>query len=94
LILLPSSSGRPIALSQAEERLVPIAKITGQGLAAIAVSVGLLWTCLVAERMTMNRAVVRRAQLMRELRQLQQRNRTVPASTPLPGHRRPQVKIG
>jgi hypothetical protein len=68
---------------------MPIAKITGQGLAAIAVSVGLLWACLVGERLTLNSAVARRAQVMREMRQLQLRNRTVPASTPIPHRSRP-----
>ncbi|MBS1857848.1 MAG: hypothetical protein JST11_20940 [Acidobacteria bacterium] len=63
---------------------MPIAKITGQGLAAIALSVALLWGCLITEQVMLNHSYVRRAQVMRELRQLQLLNRTQPASTPAP----------
>ena len=62
---------------------MPIAKITGQGLAAIALSVALLWACFVGERLIVKRSAIRRAQVMRELRQMQLRYRTEPASTPV-----------
>jgi hypothetical protein len=63
---------------------MPIAKITGQGLAAITLSVALLWSCFVAERLISQRSLTRRAQVMRELRQLQlQQHRAEPASTPV-----------
>ncbi len=65
---------------------MPIAKITGQGLAAIALSVALLWTCLVSERLILNRSYAERAQVMRELRRMQLLHRTVPASAPMPVH--------
>ncbi len=61
---------------------MPIARITGQGLAAIALSVSLLWTCLIAERVTLHHAAARQAQLMRELHQLQINHRAQPVSAP------------
>jgi hypothetical protein len=63
---------------------MPIARITGQGLAAIALSVALLWACLVGERMLLNHSLAQRAQVIRELRQLQLDHRTVPVSVPMP----------
>lgn len=63
---------------------MPIAKITGQGLAAIALSVALLWACFVGERLILNRTYAKRAQVIRELRQMQNLHRTQPVSTPLP----------
>jgi hypothetical protein len=63
---------------------MPIAKITGQGLAAIALSVALLWACFVGERLILNRTYAQRAQVIRELRQMQHVHRTQPASTPMP----------
>ena len=65
---------------------MPIAKITGQGLAAMALSVALLWACLVSERLILNRSYAERAQVMRELRRMQLLHRTVPASVPMPVH--------
>ena len=63
---------------------MPIAKITGQGLAAIALSVALLWACFVGERLILNRTYAQRAQVMRDLRQMQHAHRTQPASVPMP----------
>ena len=54
-----------------EERLMSIAKITGPGLAAIAVSVALLWGCLIGERVMVRRASTERALVMRDLQRLQ-----------------------
>ena len=48
---------------------MPIAKITGQGLAAIACSVGLLWGCVVLNRVQSARALEERVRLMQEVRQ-------------------------
>jgi hypothetical protein len=62
---------------------MPIARITGQGLAAIALSVALLWACLIGERLILKRSTARRAQVMHQLRQMQLRNNTQPASTPV-----------
>ena len=58
---------------------MPIAKITGQGLFAIACSVALLWTCLFAERVIVHRAAGERRQLLQEMKPI----RRIP--TPLPG---------
>ena len=63
---------------------MPIARITGQGLAAIALSVAILWGCLIGERVMLNHSYAERAQVMRELRRMQVRQRVQPASTPTP----------
>ena len=63
---------------------MPIAKITGHGLVAIGLSVGLLWASFVGERLIMKRSYARRAEVMRDLRQMQLRHHTEPASTPMP----------
>jgi len=74
---------------------MPIAKITGQGLAAIALSVALLWTCLIGERVMVRHASARQAQLMRELHQMQRSRRAEPASVPSPAIPRPvRVTVG
>ena len=64
---------------------MPIAKITGQGLAAIALSVALLWACFIGERLMVHQALAQRTQLMRELHQMQRdHNTTQPVSAPSP----------
>jgi hypothetical protein len=63
---------------------MPIVKITGQGLSAIALSVALLWGCLISERVTARRALAERAKVLREISRMQHRQRTQPASTPAP----------
>jgi hypothetical protein len=50
---------------------MPIAKITGQGLAAIALSVALLWSCVIGERVMVRRASAERALVMRDLQRMQ-----------------------
>ncbi len=72
---------------------MPIAKITGQGLAAIALSVALLWACLLGERMILNNSYAERAQVMRELRQMQLLHNTQPAAAPVFRHQ-PNSTIG
>ena len=70
-------------IRSSEERLMPIAKITGQGLAAIALSVALLWACFIGERLMVKEATACRAQVMRDLHRLQQQRRgTEPVSAP------------
>ena len=49
---------------------MPIAKITGQGLMAIALSVALLWGCLIGERVLTRQAFRERARVMRSLGRL------------------------
>ncbi len=59
-----------------------IVRITGSGLSAIALSVALLWTCLLGERMMMRDARRENARILSELRTLQRR--TTPAAAPAP----------
>jgi len=61
---------------------VPIVKITGQGLSAIALSVALLWGCWMEERILTRRAGAERARVLRDLRRLQRTS--PPASAPFP----------
>ena len=61
---------------------MPIARITGQGLAAIALSVALLWACFIGERLMLRNAIDQRAQLMRELHRMQRDRRAQPVSAP------------
>jgi hypothetical protein len=81
--------------SSPEERLMPIAKITGQGLAAIALSVALLWGFFVSERITVRHARNEQVRVMRELQELQRFHRAEPVSTPTPRIPRPErVTVG
>jgi hypothetical protein len=61
-----------------------IAKITGPGLAAIGISVALLWGSVIGERVMVRRALAERAQVVREIERLQRRQRSEPASLPSP----------
>ena len=61
---------------------MPIAKITGRGLAAIAVSVGLLWGCIILDHVTRRDAVSERARVVREVQRMQHRQRSEPAAAP------------
>ena len=70
---------------------MPIAKITGQGLAAIAVSVAILWGCLIGQRVMLREAYAERVRVMREVRLLQRRQQPVPVSLPAP-HRMPRAR--
>jgi hypothetical protein len=67
-----------------EERLMPIVKITGQGLSAIALSVALLWGCLMGERVAARRAFSERAKVLRDISRMKRRQRTQPVSAPSP----------
>lgn len=67
---------------------MPIAKITGQGLAAIALSVALLWGCLISERVMVRRASAERTLVMRDLQRMQRTHlrlnrRSEPVSAPV-----------
>ena len=74
---------------------MPIAKITGPGLAAIACSVALLWGCVFVEQSAHRNAVTERMLVMREVERLQQRQHPVPVSNPSPLLRhRPHVTAG
>jgi hypothetical protein len=61
-----------------------IAKITGQGLYAMAFSVALLWACLIGERVMVHRAVAERTRVLQEIEQLQRQRRPTPVTAPMP----------
>jgi hypothetical protein len=63
---------------------MPIIKITRQGLSAIALSVALLWGCVIGERVAARRAFSERAKVLRDISRMQRRLRTQPASVPAP----------
>lgn len=67
---------------------MPIARITGQGLTAIAFSVGLLWACVILQQVNQRDAFTERARIVREVRQMQRQHRSDPASTPSPFSRK------
>jgi hypothetical protein len=62
---------------------MPIAKITGQGLAAMTLSVALLWGCVIADGVLERRASDERARVLYELRLMQRSTRPEPVSVPL-----------
>ena len=70
---------------------MPIVKITGQGLSAIALSVALLWGLLIAERYVSRKAGEGRAQALEEIRRMQRPSAPQPVSVPLP-HPAPAAK--
>ena len=73
---------------------MPIAKITGPGLAGIAISVALLWGCFVGERRMAERASSERARVMRDVERMR-RQRSEPVSAPsIPSLRHVQVTAG
>jgi hypothetical protein len=63
---------------------MPIARITGQGLAAMAFSVALLWGCVITDGVMERRAYAERARVLHELRLLQRNTRPEPVSVPVP----------
>jgi hypothetical protein len=63
---------------------MPIIKITRQGLSAIALSVALLWGCVIGQRVAARRAFSERAKVLRDISRMQRRLRTQPASVPAP----------
>lgn len=68
---------------------MPIAKITGPGLAAIGLAVALLWGCALGERGLMGRARAERAQVLRDMERLRQGQRPQPAYLPSPRNSHP-----
>ena len=67
---------------------MPIARITTPGLTAMAVSVILLWTCLITERVMVRNAARNETRVLREMNLLRHRQRAVPADAPAPQHRK------
>lgn len=68
-----------------------IAKITGPGLIAIALSVALLWLCVLAQHRLMHRAVAERDRVVKQFRAPQQPSRAVPAAWPSAPLRPPRL---
>jgi hypothetical protein len=64
---------------------VPVAKITGQGLAAIGFSVALLWGCILGEAAMARQAYAERMRVLQDVEFLQ-RHRSEPVSFPMPHH--------
>ena len=60
-----------------------IAKITTPGLTAMGLTVAVLWSCLIGERILVRNAAEEQAQVLREINLLRQKQRSEPASTPL-----------
>jgi hypothetical protein len=60
---------------------MPIAKITGPGLAGIGISVGLLWGCVIGERIMIDRAFTERGRVMQDVERLRRRQ-AEPVSAP------------
>jgi hypothetical protein len=63
---------------------MPVVKITGQGLSAIALLVALLWYCLLTERAIARQANAGRVQALQEIRRLRHRTAPQPVSAPMP----------
>jgi hypothetical protein len=69
-----------------------LARISGAGLISIAVLVAILWACILGEHLIVKRANREFSRAMIELRQLQIKKRTVPASLPaVPHSARPSI---
>jgi hypothetical protein len=62
---------------------MPIAKITGPGLAAIGISVAMLWGCVISEGMMVDRAFTERARVMHDVQLLQRGRSPEQVSSPL-----------
>ena len=60
-----------------------VVKITRSGLVAMAASVFLLWSCVAGERMVLRDARRQYTRALRDIRKLQQRRQTQPASVPV-----------
>lgn len=59
-----------------------VSRITGHGLTAMALSVALLWSCLVGERLILQHANEQEARALREIQHLRLRFQSRPASSP------------
>jgi hypothetical protein len=73
---------------------MPIATITGQGLAAIACAVALLWGSFIGERIIVQRAAAERIVVMRDLQRMQRTRRSEPVSSPVHMPRPVRVTAG
>jgi hypothetical protein len=66
-----------------------IARITGQGLTAIGISVALLWGCFISERLIVRQATLEASRTLREVRAMRLRRHMQPVSAPAPRPARP-----
>ena len=74
---------------------MPVAKITGQGLLAIALSVALLWGCLIGERVLLHRASEQRIQIFHQIEYLQRVIHPMPSNSPFHSPvRHPLIAVG
>jgi hypothetical protein len=73
---------------------MPIARITGQGLAAIACAVALLWGSFLGERFMVQRAAMERIVVMRDVQHMQRTRRSEPVSAPVHVRRPVRVTAG
>jgi hypothetical protein len=63
---------------------MPIARITGQGLAAIGIAVALLWGSILSLRQLDREAWLQRERVMQQVRLTQRRSHPQPVSLPAP----------
>lgn len=69
-----------------------IAKITREGLVAIAVLVAILWGCILAERILTRNTTMETYRVMRQIRYLKFKRHVEPASRPV--HHTPPTSLG
>jgi len=69
-------------------------RITGPGLATIAVLTSILWGCIVAEHCTVAHARAEAYRALSEIRALQVKRGIVPVSAPVPRRRPVRPEIG
>jgi hypothetical protein len=72
---------------------MPLMKITGEGVCWIAVLTGVLWGCLLVERLTIAHARVEGYRALEQIHQLQLKKSIIPTASPTaqPGPARPLV---
>jgi hypothetical protein len=64
--------------------MMPVAKITEQGMFAIALCVALLWSCLIGERLMLHRAETERVRILHDMERLRTKPRPMPVNAPMP----------
>jgi hypothetical protein len=64
--------------------MMPVARITEEGLFALAFCVALLWGCLIGERFMLHRAETERVRILRDMERLRTKPRPVPVNAPMP----------
>jgi hypothetical protein len=62
---------------------MPLIKITGQGLCSIAILTGVLWSCLLVERRTVENARAEAYRALDEIQVLQRKQHAIPAASPV-----------